>query len=342
LTYTILAGVLVAAALVAVIHWATQRYQARVPENPSRPYAKIIADSITEAGYRLTTMEVRFHRFVLAEFNTHSMFVRNSASSRAIPVKKMIAMVREDPAIPLRWPSEQSGMQGGDTLTDKQIARARRNWLVMARVAADFAAVLAKIGVHKSITNRILEPFMWHTVVVTSSKWENFFEQRISPLAQREIAVPAEMMQDALKNSTPVLTKEGAVHAPYMDEETLAEIDKDMQDADFEELLNTVAQVSAARCARVSYLTQDGKRDYKADLRLFYRLVDANPKHWSPLAHVATPCADNVQAVPLIGHNLFGSKLQIGTGHLAKVGQFPGWLSLRHIEETHEGVVTAR
>ena len=51
--------------------------------------AEIIADTYCEfTDERVTTMEVTMHRFVLAEFNTHRVFSRNSASSRAIPVRK--------------------------------------------------------------------------------------------------------------------------------------------------------------------------------------------------------------------------------------------------------------
>jgi hypothetical protein len=54
---------------------------------------KILADSISPDGVRLTTLEVVMPRIVLAEFNTHRMLSRNSASSRAIPIEKMIRMV---------------------------------------------------------------------------------------------------------------------------------------------------------------------------------------------------------------------------------------------------------
>lgn len=337
-------NIIVVLALIGLLlgNFAVQRYNTRPPSNPLEPYAKIIADSVTEKGHRLTTMEVRFHRFVLAEFNTHSIFVRNSASSRAIPVKKMLALVRNSMAMPLKWPSEQSGMQGGNSLTGKQVKAAERRWRFMARVSADVAAVLSKIGVHKSITNRILEPFMWHTVVVTSSNWENFFDQRISPLAQAEIAEAAFLMREALESSTPQLLLEGQAHLPYVDEETIRAVEEDNPDLGVFGLWRILMRVSAARCARVSYLTQDGKKDYHKDLTLFTRLVSATPKHWSPLAHVAIPCEDNVQAHPLLAHDDYGQKMILKTSHLAKVGQFPGWISMRHIEETHGGVITAR
>ena len=56
------------------------------------PYsARILLDSLSPSGARLTTMEVRYPRFIHSEMMTHRVFSRNAASSRAIPIKKMIA-----------------------------------------------------------------------------------------------------------------------------------------------------------------------------------------------------------------------------------------------------------
>ena len=124
--------------------------------------ARIIADSISPYGDRLTTMEVTFHRFVLAEFNTHRVFSRNSASSRAIPLQKQIKRIREGIAYPVLWASEQKGMQGGDEVDDTMTAR--MCWESAANDAIASALRLQDLGVHKSLVNRLLEPFMWHTV----------------------------------------------------------------------------------------------------------------------------------------------------------------------------------
>ena len=48
--------------------------------------AKVIADSVSPKGIRLVTIECQFPRFILAQVNTHRVFSRNSASSRAIPI----------------------------------------------------------------------------------------------------------------------------------------------------------------------------------------------------------------------------------------------------------------
>jgi thymidylate synthase ThyX len=259
--------------------------------------AKILADSIYET--RVTTMEVVMHRFVLAEFNTHRVFSRNSASSRAIPFEKQLNRVLEDPAIPMVWASEKPGMQGGDEIPEGEQSRAFAYWMQARNQAANEAKRLHDLGVHKSIVNRLLEPFMWHTVVVTSTEWENFFNQRCSPLAQPEMRAAAEAMRDALEVSTPRALMPGEWHLPY-----IQEVEYSMTDID------TLTKLSAARCARVSYKTFDGTVDRNADLALYEKLVSQG--HWSPLEHVCRP------------HDMVGRK---------QIGNLEKWTQLRHIEE---------
>lgn len=262
--------------------------------------ARVIEDSITEWGSRLTTIEVTFHRFVLAEFNTHRVFSRNSASSRAIPFHKQLDRVKVNPAIPVEWRAEQSGMQGGELLTGRDAEEAERQWLLGRNMAIKAAENLAALNVHKGVVNRILEPYMWHTVIVTATDWAGFWHQRCSILAQPEIRVAAEAMLAALNASTPKLRGEDEWHLPYIQEDEL-------------HTLPNVAlkQVSAARCARVSYLTHEGTRNVSKDLNLFDRLTSASPMHASPLEHVATPTPQD------------GSPL-------GSLGNFVGWQQFRH------------
>ena len=290
------------------------------------PYAKIIADSVSPEGHRLTTMEVRFHRFVLAEFNTHRVFSRNSASSRAIPFRKQVERIESAPAVPLAWPREQKGMQGGDEIEHTQALMAEDAWLDAKHVAVSEAKYIADLGVHKSVVNRLLEPFMWHTVVVTATEWEGFFAQRCSPLAQPEIRVAAEMMREAYLASEPTLIQTGDWHLPYITEEDIQEVlsdpGRDMP------VFATLARVSAARCARVSYLTHDGKRSLDADLALYDRLVSADPWHASPLEHPATPWAANVHSALANFVDVTG-EWQMSRPTLPRFGNFLGWRQLR-------------
>lgn len=268
-----------------------------------RPSARVIADSISPGGVRLTTMEVNIHLFIHRQFNTHRALSRNSASNRAIPVHKTLARVAERPALPLVWPQEKPGMQGGPPLPSAKADQAREIWLAARDKAVQSAEQLLALGVHKSIVNRLLEPFQYVTIVCTATDWDDFFIQRLAahtgePLAQAEIRVAAERMFRALSESRPERVELGQWHLPYLKPWELQSLPNDQ-----------AISVSAARCARVSYLTHDGKRDIQADLDLYNRLVSANPPHWSPLEHVATP-AMNDEAVK---------------------GNYTGWLQLRHM-----------
>ncbi len=263
---------------------------------PTVPSATVVADSVSPDGVRVTTIEVTLHRFVLAELNTHRVFSRNSASSRAIPIGKQIARVETDPAMPVEFGANQRGMQAGAPLEGEEEKAAIDAWLRARDAAVDAVRVLDDLGVHKQVANRILEPFMWHTVIVTATDWDGFWHQRCSPLAQPEIRVAAEAMREAFDASTPRAMAAGEWHTPYVRDDEL-----DLDD-------RTKRRISAARCARVSYLTHDGRRDLSADEELYQRLVTADPPHWSPLEHVATPAVDGE----------------------AVLGNLRGWHQLRH------------
>lgn len=250
------------------------------------PYATIIADSISEQGHRLTTMECKFHRFILAEMNTHRVFSRNSASSRAIPYHKIRNRVVSDPAWPVHWGLEQKGMQSGSLMDDTKISSSKSVWADAKNNAVDAADLLSELGLHKSLVNRILEPFMWHTAIITSTEWGNFFNQRCHPAAQPEMKAIADQMQLAYYRSTPTPLAYGEWHLPY-----IARVDRAITDestyASPTDKQRYLMCISVARCARVSYLTHDGKRDHQADIDLYEKLL--NSGHWSPFEHVATP-----------------------------------------------------
>ena len=240
--------------------------------------ARVLADSISPAGIRLTTLEVRFPRFILSEFNTHRVFSRNSASSRAVPTNKMVDRVLEHPAMPVEWGVNKAGMSASETLTPEQAEEAKAEWLRARDSAVQHVRDLQRLNVHKQVINRIMEPFMWHTVIVTATEWDNFFSLRLAENAQPEIRVAAQHMRAAIDASKPAPVEIGAWHLPLVQDDERA--------MPIEEL----KKVSAARCARVSYLTHDGKRDIEKDVELCQRLL--SDRHMSPFEHVATPSAD--------------------------------------------------
>lgn len=240
--------------------------------------ARVLLDSTSPAGIRLTTLEVTFPRFVLAEFNTHRNFSRNSASSRAVPTSKLLEKAQNDPVFPLEWGRNKAGMSADDVLEPADEERAKEVWLSARDATVEHARRLMELKVHKQELNRILEPFLWHTVIVTSTEWENFFALRCGPTAQPEIREAALRMRAALTASTPQPVANGEWHLPLLqdDERTLD--------------ITTQKKISAARCARVSYLTHGGTREIEKDLELHDRLK--HDRHLSPFEHVATPAPD--------------------------------------------------
>jgi thymidylate synthase ThyX len=249
--------------------------------------ARVVLDSISPAGVRLTTMEVRYPRFIHAELMTHRVFSRNAASSRAIPIRKMIDAVREDPAMPLWWGRNQAGMQAREEIDPETQRRAEAEWRAALADALAHAETLAsaEINLHKQLVNRILEPFAWITVIITATEWANFFAQRTHEDAQPELRHIAQLMLDAYRASAPRTLGVGEWHTPLILDDEAALLPP-------EERL----QISVARCARVSYLSHDGRRDHGKDLELYEKLLGGGANgHWSPFEHVATPLRDAAQ-----------------------------------------------
>lgn len=251
----------------------------------------IVVDSIEYVGEEDTydlEIEGEFPNFLANGVVVHNS--KNSASSRAIPVHKQLQRVKDRPFIPLEWRMEQSGMQGGEEVPTGRRDAAIQEWLSARDNAMHSAEYLRSLGIHKSITNRLLEPFMWHTAILTSdfAGWDNFFKQRCSPDklygtggigdAQPEFRILADMIYDIYNNGTPTQleTEEhpSRWHTPYI-----------LDDEDFNE--DERLRISVARCARVSYLNHDGTRDVEKDFALYEKLATARPPHYSPFEHVA-------------------------------------------------------
>lgn len=247
--------------------------------------AKVIEDSVSADGKRITTLQLKYWRAIHGEFLTHRDFSRNASSSRAIPVAKMIEQVRTNPAGPIHWGTNKPGMQAGEQLTGVELATAKDLWLAAAENAASTAEALRVLGLHKQVANRLLEPFQYISVVVTATEWENFFQLRNHGDAQPEFEELAKAMKTAMDDHIPLYLEEGDWHLPYISK-------LERQGVKSEERALNLVKASAARCARVSYLTHDGVTpDFVKDLGLYERLVGSVPLHASPIEHQAMPDA---------------------------------------------------
>lgn len=249
-----------------------------------QPSARVIADSVTPNGDRITTFEIKLHRYVLAEFNTHRVNSRNFQSSRACPVEKMIANVIEDNVYPLHWGRKQKGMVADLEIDEADQLEAIAIWDEAREAAIGYVKRLLEIDVHKQVANRLLEPFMAITGIVTATDYSNFFDQRCHSDAQPEIRALAIAMREAYEQSEPMLIRpnEGIPwHIPFLkqeDWELWHENELTYQD---------LIKISVGRCARVSYLNHDGDRSIKDDIKLHDRLLTSKPPHFSPFEHIA-------------------------------------------------------
>lgn len=263
--------------------------------------ARVETDSISPAGRRLITAVATYPRCVHSELMTHRAFERNAASSRAIPFAKMVSMVEVNPFIPIKWGAEQKGMQTGAEIDAEDRPTAEEEWLGARDAAVSQAESLHRLGIHKSICNRLLEPFAWITTIITATEWENFFRLRCHPDAEIHLQKIAYMLRDAIAASEPVPLKSGEWHTPFVKDVDRQEI-ASLGMGEMETL-----SVSAARAARVSYLTHDGVRSVVKDLELFDKLANGSGfGHFSPHGHVAQAADDGDSwSGPLRGYKQF-------------------------------------
>lgn len=249
-----------------------------------------MADSVGPCGIRLTSFLLRFPRNVLAEFNTHRMFSRSSASSRAIPIERMIKRCVQNPYMPKHWGKNQGGMQANHDLDPAAIEQARAEMLEARDDAVRHVSRLSEIGLHKQITNRLLEPFQWHVVIVTATHWANFFGLRDHKDAEPHFRDVAAAAHELYKNGKPRHLNAGQWHLPMIRSDEI-EISEDghykfrWTDAVEPTDALEIAKVATGRCGRLSYLNHDGIRDPHDDVSLHDRMRAA--AHWSAFEHCA-------------------------------------------------------
>ena len=260
-----------------------------------KPSAKIIADSINESGDRLTTFVLTYHRFIHSEFLTHRMLSKNSSSSRAIPVEKMIKLVEEQDVYPLHWGKNQKGMIADQELSGHDQVLAEYIWRDARILAIRQARLLTGIDIHKQIVNRLLEPFSSITVICSGTEYQNFFEQRCHPDAQPEIQSLANKMKAVYDVSHPKQLAGGEWHLPLVKQEDIDEVND----------VNELVKVVVGRCARVSYLNHDGVRSLADDVKLHDRLLTSKPAHLSPFEHVAIALSNSDKRANFTGFQAY-------------------------------------
>lgn len=303
--------------------------------------ARIVADSISEQGKRITTFEVEHHRWILAEINKHRMLSNNYQSSRAVPVSKIIEQIKTSPATPVFWGKNQAGMQAVEECENSIFLHDQIDyydydrdsaWKTSAKLTSDLTASWERAGYHKQIVNRLAEPFMMVKGVITGTEWDNFFYLRRHKDAQPELQELANCMWEALQQSTPDILKIGEWHLPYVDTNTdylTGEIvsystgkpcTEEFKQFDLEQ----AKKVSSVSCAQVSFRKLDQAEDTVE--RVWSRLIDGEQPHSVCMEHIATPMRENRQTDIYLWEN--------GASHLDKngnlwSGNFQGWIQYR-------------
>ncbi len=311
--------------------------------------AEIIADSMSEHGRRITTFLLRYPRFFHAELMTHRVFSRNASSSRAIPVKKLVADIRKDPAMFEFWGANEKGMQASKELTGKALKAVQFLWLVGMWIMTTIALVADRLGAHKQTVNRMIEPWSHITVVVTSTDYGNWFALRDHPDAMPEVMWLARHMHEHYVHNQPELLRPGQWHLPFIDgiihqqiddymatawyEATGTQIPDDMLRDTNDSWIEVARQVSVARCARTSYRTHDNRvATIPEELALYTRLIDREPLHASPTEHQATPDREHDVLVQNLGDNgtpLGSPTLETRWWFPHEQGNFVGWRQFR-------------
>lgn len=271
----------------------------------------ILLDSINKQS-RLTTFKIELWRPVLAEFNTHRGLSRNSPSSRAISVDRLIKRIRKSPAMPVLWGvRDGAGMQAKGVLDAEKELMAKKIWLEAMESNIKYSDMLREIGVHQQIANRLLEPFMKTTIMASATDWANFIFLRNDWMAQPEIQVVSEQIYKLLRNNKPTIrTTQDEWHLPFVSGTELE--DKfSIQD---------LQKISAGKSARVSYYNFNNVDSPLDDIRLADNLL--KDRHLSPFEH---------QAVTL--------------NKKKYMGNFYGWMQLRKFldkESNFENFTTLR
>lgn len=237
--------------------------------------AQVIADSIyRDTRDRITTFILpRFPKVLLQELARHRVLSLNSASSRAIPISKMVEKARSDPYFPY-FTKAKKGMSGIEEGDPEFQEACEIEYGAALEEAIERVWCLMHLGVHKQNANRLLEPFVRVPVIITATRWANFFKLRCDEAAYPDFREVAIAMRDAMEVSTPKELEPGMWHIPMFDESM-----KNMG-------LSHARVMATARCARVSYNNHDGSvSSLDNDTRLHDRLLSSG--HLSPFEHCA-------------------------------------------------------
>ena len=237
----------------------------------------------------LHSILARYPLTIHQELLTHRAFTRNSASSRAIPIERMIKEALDDPAIPTHWTRNQPGMQGYEYLDDAEAEEAKSVWLESRDDAVKHCRRLAKVGLHKQVANRLLGPYIHITTMISATEWSNFFGLRTHITTEPHMRDLANVILAATETAQVLELQPRQWHMPWIKQEEWYDAHQMMDNPEYgggyEDLL---FPISVARCASTSYKTVDDTDMTATRAHLVYKkLITEFPVHASPTEHVA-------------------------------------------------------
>lgn len=250
--------------------------------------ATVICDSVAPHGGRLTTLQLRFPRFILSQFNTYGSIAKNARSSRAVPTEKIIAEVEDDPVMPARWGKRAKGMVASNLIDYGSVDWCEGNWLAARKIAVQHAKAFVEIGVAKEIVNRLLEPWMWVDVVATATHgaWGHYLNQRTAHDTQPEHQELARAIGIAIRDGVPRKAGYWQWHLPYVTDDEYGGIEWDDLDA----IHGRWLPASVRRVRRVSYSPFDGRPETPESDKAKHD-ESLNAGHWSCFEHQGEPSA---------------------------------------------------
>jgi len=225
--------------------------------------------------HRLIKWGSTYEQFGLGDTNPFTEHVsRNSASTRAIPVRKLVDKILENPYIPT-FTRNQPGMQGNDNLTQDEVNDLTDLYLNSMHTQLNFALWMGEKNAHKQEINGILSPYMRIPILCTATEWNNFFNLRNHSAVHPDLHEFAKEMQTLYNSnySNAKVIEIDDYHLPYYTDD-LSSYSK----------LN-ILKICTARNARLSYYKFDGEYKPEDDIKIYDEKLLSDPLHGSPFEH---------------------------------------------------------
>lgn len=315
------------------------------------PYyrAEVLADSISDAGDRLTSIAVTYPHAVHKDMLRHRAHSRVVESFRARPTELLLDALDAGGAFaPDVFAARIKGMGQGSALECEEQILAQRLWDHHIEVSLNVARHMMKLGIAKQQINFILQDLCPLVEIITATDWSNFRALRLdvdesgSPRARPEVFKTAKAICGALDDSTPFKLPRSYWHIPLVEFAESVEI----VDAGGWDL---AAKISAGRCARVSYDKHRDPEPWERSVDRAEKLISSG--HMSPFEQCARPFSTaeknaRAQIRDLIATQTFLTDLD--RHHLTEqtyyLGNLRGWHQLRKdIEHEHDyGLLQAR